>query len=129
MIDERRTNKRRKFGYYMRVINNATSELVGYLSDISPRGFKLDSQKPLVVNKDYTLRLDLTPDVSDRSFILFTARSKWSQPDPFDPNSNIQGFQVISISPHDEEIFIRILEKYGTSERNWERFPPPNSDT
>ena len=128
MIDERRTTKRRKFGYYMRVINNTTSELAGYLSDISSRGFKLDSQKPLLVNKDYTLRLDLTPDISDRSFILFIARSKWSQPDPLDPNSNIQGFQVISISPHDEEIFIRILEKYGTSERNWERFPPPNSD-
>ena len=119
MTDERRLNKRRRFGYYMRVIDNFTSELVGYLTDISPRGFKVDSQKPLIVNKDYTLRLDLAPDISDRSFIIFVARSRWSQPDPVDPNSNVQGFQITNISPHDEEIFNRMLEKYGTPERKW----------
>ncbi|MCX6067069.1 MAG: PilZ domain-containing protein [Chloroflexi bacterium] len=80
MLDERRAIKRRKFGYYMRVIDNGTQELVGYLSDISSRGFKLDSNKRLTVDKDFNLRLDLTSDVSDRSFIVFAARCRWSGP-------------------------------------------------
>lgn len=119
MPNERRVNKRRKFVYYMRVIDNTTSELIGYLTDIGPRGFRLDSQKPLIVDKDYSMRLDLTPEVSDRSFITFVARVKWSQLDSTDPNLNIGGFQILKISPHDEEIFNRIVERYGTPERKW----------
>jgi hypothetical protein len=119
MADERRVIKRRKFGYYMRVLDNVQHELIGYLSDISPRGFKLDSTRPLVVNRDYSLRLDLTPEVSDKSFIIFTARSKWSNPDPTDPNSFIQGFEIVNISVHDAEIFQHMVEKYGTNESFW----------
>ena len=113
MKDERRINLRKKFAYYMRVVDNSNSELLGYLNDISKRGFKLDCQKPLPVNKDIVMRLDLTPDISDKSFIIFIARSKWSQPDPYDPTTLVEGFQIINISPYDEEIFNRILEKYG----------------
>jgi hypothetical protein len=120
MTDERRNNNRRKFGYYMRVIDNTTSERVGYIADISPRGFKMDSQKPFTVNKDYTMRLDLSSDISDRSFIIFIARSKWSKPDPTDPTTNVDGFQIVNISPHDEEIFMRIFEKYGITEKKWQ---------
>ena len=119
MIDDRRINTRKKFAYYMRVVDNSTSELLGYLTDISKRGFKLDCQKPLAVNRDIVMRLDLTPDISDRSFIIFIARSKWSQPDSYDPNTLVEGFQVINISTHDEDIFNRIVEKYGTSQKTF----------
>jgi len=117
MADEKRNVSRRKFGYYMRVVDNISSELVGYMADISPRGFKLDSPKPVTVNKDFTLRLDLTPDISDRSFIIFIARCKWSSTDPYDPTTYVEGFQVMNISARDEEIFNRILEKYGVPQR------------
>lgn len=119
MAVERRVHKRRKFGYYMRVLDNTTSELIGYLTDISPRGFKLDCPKAIPENKDLTVRIELTPDVSDRSFIVFIARAKWSKPDSLDPFTTVHGFQVINISPHDEEIFNRMYERYGSPERNW----------
>lgn len=115
MITEKRNRSRRKFTYYMRVFDNSNSELIGYITDISPRGFKIDSTKPHAVNKEYTLRLDLTSDVSDRSFIIFVARLRWSQPDPTDPTSFMEGFQVMNISPHDEEIFYRMFDKYSTA--------------
>ena len=113
MSGERRVAKRRKFTYYMRVLDNYTLQLIGYLADISPKGFQLDTPQPIVVNKDYNIHLDLTPDVSDRSFITFTARCRWSKPDDSDPFSFNAGFQIISISPHDDEIFQRIVTKYG----------------
>jgi len=119
MADERRHNPRRKFAYYMRVADNSTLDVIGDLTDISPHGFKLDRTKPPVPNKDYTMRLDLTPEISDRSFIIFVARSKWSNLDPTDPNSFIEGFQLMNISPHDQEIFNRIVEKYGAKESSW----------
>jgi hypothetical protein len=119
MEEERRNTKRRQFGYYMRVVNNSDSSLVGYLADICPGGFGLDSPSRLVVNKEYNLRLDLTPEVSERPFINFIACVKWSQTDVSDPGSYVEGFQITKISPHDEIIFNRILEKYGKPESNW----------
>ena len=119
MKDERRLTERRKFGYYMRVMDNNTGELVGYLADISPRGFKLDSKQALLVSKDYSLRLDLTPEISDKPYIIFVARAKWSQPDLMDPYAHNDGFQIVSIAPRDEEIFQRIVAKYGTPKSKW----------
>jgi len=119
MADERRFNKRRKFGYYMRVVDSNTHELVGYLSDISNRGFKLDSAHPLTVDKDYALRLDLTPEISEKSFIAFVARTKWSQPDSTDPFAHNEGFLIVNIAPRDAEIFQRIVDKYGVPDSKW----------
>jgi len=119
MRNERRILERVKFGYYMRVVDNNTHELVGYLSDISPRGFKLDSQKALTINKDYALRLDLTSEIANEPYIVFVARAMWGQPDPINPNEYIQGFQIVNISPNEQKIFRRIVEKYGTPESKW----------
>jgi hypothetical protein len=114
MSQERRNVKRRKFTYYMRVLESNTLQTMGYLADISERGFQLDSPQPVALNQDFNLRLDLTPDVSDRNFITFKARCRWSRPDESDPFSFDAGFQVISISPHENEIFQRIVAKYGS---------------
>ena len=100
-------------------MDNSTSELVGYLSDICPRGIRMDTNREMAVNKSYQLRLDLTPDVSDRPFISFTARVKWSQPDTSDPGAYVEGFEIVNISHHDEDIFNTICEKYGRPEREW----------
>jgi hypothetical protein len=119
MADERRTSKRRRFGYYMRMVDNNAHENIGYLSDISSRGFKLDSSRPVQVQRDYSLRLDLTPEISEKPYIVFIARSKWSNPDPTDPTSFIQGFEIVNIAPSDREVFQRIVDKYGSPESKW----------
>ncbi len=115
---ERRKLDRRHFSYYMRVMNDTNGELVGHLADISTGGFKIESQKPIPLNLDFKLRIDLTGEVSDKSFITFIARSKWCQPDHIDPTSYNVGFQLISITPGDLEIFARMFEKYGTKAQN-----------
>jgi hypothetical protein len=117
MPNERRNNKRLKFGYYMRVIDNNSQELLGNLSDISPRGFRLDSQKALTINQDYTLRLEQTSMVSDKPYIVFNARAMWGQRDPIIPNEYNEGFQIINISQYEEEIFQSVMEKYGVPEK------------
>ena len=114
MSFEQRIDNRRKFGYYMRAFDNNTNEILGYLSDISPRGFKLDGQKALKINNDYAIRLELTTEVSDTPHIVFIARALWSRSDPISPNDYVGGFRIISISTHEHTIFNRIFEKYGT---------------
>ena len=119
MDEERRSDPRREFGYYMRVMDSSTSELVWYLSDICPHGIRMDTLKSLLVNKNYNLHLDLTAEVSDRPHINFTVVVKWSHPDAFDPATSNAGCEVINISRHDEEVFNNILQKYGKPEPLW----------
>jgi hypothetical protein len=119
MKKENRHDDRHKFGFYMRVTDNNTHELLGYLTEISLRGFKLDTPKILAIKKDYALRLEYTSDVADKPFIVFVARAKWSQLDPITPNEYIVGFQIISISPSEQEIYQSIVENYGPAKHKW----------
>jgi hypothetical protein len=104
---------RKEFSYYQKVMDHDTLQIVGHLADISSGGFKMDSQKPLPVNKDFRFRLSLTNEVADKPYMVFMARSRWCKVDPIDPCSYNIGFQLIHISPGDLEIFNRMMEKYG----------------
>lgn len=114
---ERRKSERSRFGYYMPVLDSSTLETVGHLSDISGIGFKLDCQRELPLNRDYRLRIDLTPDVANKSSMSFVARTKWCARDRFEPLVFNVGFELIDISPGDADIFRRIYEKYGMHDK------------
>jgi hypothetical protein len=79
----------------------------------------LDCPQPIEVNKELSLRLDLTSDIAEKAFIVFTARCRWTRPDSSDPFSHDAGFQIIHISPVDDIIFQRIVTKYGMQESIW----------
>jgi len=115
---ERRRQRRRRFTYYMPVIDADTLQIVGHLSDISPVGIRVDSEKPLRVNANYRLRVDLTPELANKTYMVFTGRSKWCEMDRLSPNSYNVGFEVNIISRDDTEIFQRMYENYG-SDRAW----------
>jgi hypothetical protein len=112
-MSERRNVERKEFSYYMRLVDNDTQELIGHLMDISSGGFKLDSQKPIPLNKDFRLRMDLTSEVANKPHMVFVARSKWCEVDPLDPFVYNVGFQLINIAPPDLNIINRMIEKYG----------------
>jgi PilZ domain len=116
MVEERRQLSRRNFSYYMRVTDEADGKLIGHFSDISTGGFKLDSSKPLSVNKDYRLRIDQTGEISNKSSITFTARAKWCSVDSIDPNLYNVGFQIVTMSPGDYEIFLKMFSTYGVQQ-------------
>ena len=116
MADKRKIN-RRDFSYYMQVTNEATKELLGYLSDISTGGFKLDSPKKIAPGQDFRLHIELTPDIAEKNSMVFIARSKWCQPDNIDPSSFNVGFEIINMSPSDMAIFQRMFDKYGSENK------------
>ena len=117
-MPEQRKLDRRDFSHYLRLMNENTGELVGHLADISTGGFKLESKNPINANLDFLLRMDNISDVADKDHLVFSARSRWCQPDPVDLAVYNVGFQLIDIAPEDLEIFIRIFEKYGSKNKN-----------
>ena len=113
MPNKRKIN-RRDFTYYKPVTDDLTKQLLGYLSDISTGGFRLDSPKEIRPGQDFRLHIELTADIADKTSMVFIARSKWSHRDHVDPNTFNVGFEIINISPSDMAIFQRMFEKYGS---------------
>jgi len=119
MITERRKYQRYKNGDYLPVKDNNTEEIMGYLTEISLGGFRLESPKNLVVGTDYTLRLEYAIEEKEKRWIIFVARVVWIQPDPITPNEYILGFQIVNIAPSEQEIYQSIVENYGQSKPQW----------
>jgi len=114
MPTEKRKLARRSFSYYMRVLDETSGQVIGHLSDISTGGFKLDCSKPIPINVDFRLRVELTSEVANKSFMVFLARSRWCHHDAIDPTSYNVGFQITNMAPSDFEIFSRMFERYGS---------------
>ena len=104
---------RKDFSYYMLIMDADSRTMVGHLADISPRGFKLDTQKQVPVNKDFRFLMNLPSEVANKPFMVFGARSRWCKVDPLDPCAYNVGYQLTQILPEDLEIINRMMEKYG----------------
>jgi hypothetical protein len=111
--NDRRKLKRQSISYYMLVMDATAGKTIGHLVDITAKGFMMDTQFEFPVNKLYRLRLDTTADVADKSYIEFTAMTKWSAPDAVELGLFDIGFQIIKIAPADADIVTRIINKYG----------------
>jgi hypothetical protein len=97
----------------MRVLNDDTQEILGHMVEVSAIGLQLETTSALPLQRDYYLRLELTPNLADRPVIIFIARTKWCRMDDIEPNLFHVGFEIIEIMPDDREIFLRILAKFG----------------
>jgi hypothetical protein len=106
MLTEKRKYERHRGGDYLRVIDSDTEEILGYITEMSLGGFRLESPKTLTLEKDYTLRLEYAIEEDDMRYIVLIARARWSQPDPIEPYETILGFQIVSIARSEEENYI-----------------------
>ena len=113
MADKRKIG-RRDFTYYMQVKDHLSKQVVGYLSDISTGGFRLDSQMEIPPGKDFRLQIELTSEIADKTSMVFIARSKWCRRDHVDPNTFNVGFEIVNMAAGDMLIFQRMFEKYGS---------------
>ncbi|MBV6392309.1 MAG: hypothetical protein KPEEDBHJ_01531 [Anaerolineales bacterium] len=104
---------RKNFSYYMRVLDKNSGELLGQISDISTGGFKMESGKPIAVGLNMDLCIDQVNQISGRSFIVFSARTRWCERDPYDPTIYNVGFQLLDMTPADYDIFVKMFNSYG----------------
>ncbi|MCC6260174.1 MAG: PilZ domain-containing protein [Anaerolineales bacterium] len=111
-MPEKRTVPRKKFEMYMRVLDDDTQETLGHMVDISEDGLQLETSAALPVNKDYYMRVELTPELADRPFMIFLARSRWCKPGNI-PFLFYTGFKIVEIMPDDKQTFQIIAKKFG----------------
>ena len=118
MASNKRKLPRKNFSYYMRVLNKDTGELIGQITDISTGGFKLESSKPLPVNLNMELCIDLVNQISAKSYIVFSACTRWCSKDPYDPTIYNVGFQLLDMTPADYDVFVKMFNSYGEQKQS-----------
>jgi len=94
-------------------MDEVTGEPVGHISDISGAGFKLDCREPLPPNVNIMLRIEQVGDIAPKSFVVFTAQTKWCKQDDFDVKRYNVGFQLVDISRDDYDVFVKLYDRYG----------------
>ncbi len=123
-----RRQERRACSLYLRLVNHRTREIVGDIADVSYGGFKLESSKPMAPNLLFTFRMDMPPEITDKPYILFNARSRWCRTDPLDGRLYDIGFEIVAMDPADGRLFDQVFERYGkksvssdTGAEDWRR--------
>lgn len=111
-MQDRRRTKRRFLMYYSRIYDTSTETLVGQLGDITPLGLMIISDASLPVDKLFTLKIELSAEVSDRPDFTVNARSLWCQPDVA-PGIYNTGFELINPSVESLEIIQHIVDNFG----------------
>jgi hypothetical protein len=116
-MPDKRKISRRDFTYYMQVTDDLSKQLIGYLTDISTNGFRLDCPKQIAAGQEFRMQIQLTPDIAEKNSMTFVARSKWCHTDHVDPNTYNVGFEIVTMAPSDMVIFQRMFDKYGAEKR------------
>lgn len=76
-MKERRSRKRRRPTYYLRVFNDRSDQLAGSLIDISPNGLMLASRKKFRNEENIRVRLALPDAIVGEQTLILEAKNIW----------------------------------------------------
>lgn len=110
-VDKRQT-ERWYVVFYLRVFDGKSPGILGHLIDISEKGIKLICDKPIEVNKEYSLRMRLPNQMKERDEILFSATSRWCRID-VNPDFYLVGFQIDDFEPASRELVAALVRDFG----------------
>lgn len=112
MSDDRRKLQRKYLTFFGRVFDRKTGQLIGQMADVTPEGAMIISGRPLDIDQDYQLRLDLPDTIFEQAHMDIDARSVWCQPD-LEPSLFNTGFQLFNMTPEKVAIVEKIIKEYG----------------
>ena len=111
-IPGERSMKRRHLIYYLKVLDRTTEELLGFLVDITTKGFMVMSEKPIEKDTVFHLKILRATDSEEKQFLFFDAKSKWSERSV---NSEFYdtGFELVNVTPDHFAEIEKVIEELG----------------
>jgi hypothetical protein len=93
---EKRKRRRWELIFFLRVFDEQSGKLLGHVVDIHEEGLMLLSEKPIELNRDYDLALEMPNiDRSGRKKVSLKAHAIWQSADA-NPDLVDTGFQLIN---------------------------------
>ena len=112
MATEGRSLKRRHLIYYLEIIDRESGALLGHLVDITTKGIKLVSKKPIETGKHFKLQMLLPEDYFQERSVKFEAESLWSTND-INPDFYDTGFKLSHMDQGAFDIIVTLINQLG----------------
>jgi hypothetical protein len=103
---DNRKESRKKLMAFTPVYDLLHKKLLGYVGDLTLQGLMVIGEKPVEINKHFTLGIEFP-----ESRVVISARAAWSRPDASPKYLNI-GFEFINVSSETAGAIEAILERY-----------------
>ena len=110
-MDIKRRSERKDLKVFLKVLDEGTGELFGYMVDVTNEGIMLTSEQPIEIETDFQLKMILPAEIEGKNELSFSAKSKWSEKDSESDFYNT-GFQYIELSPDDMRIVEQLIKNY-----------------
>jgi hypothetical protein len=108
---EGRHTQRKQIIYYLRVFEQDTGKLLGYLSDLTTKGFMTIGDKKVKAGKTYRLRMDLPQEMKGAKRIIFKAKALWCKPDA-NPDFCNTGYRMLNLSKEDTQTIDGLIRDF-----------------
>ena len=110
-MDERRRHPRTTISYYLRVIEDSTGIVLGYIMDISKSGVRILSDEELADGEARTGRLDLSLIMNFEHRVVFDITPMWSGPG--EDGRTEYGCSYDGLSERDLMIIKHLIEQFS----------------
>ena len=113
-MNERRKDNREKMTAFTPVYDRHPRVLLGYLSDLTPRGASVTGETALSVDREGWLDIEFSDALIDLrpSRVVVQARVARCTPDANNPAYFNIGFEFNEIDAHSAEVIQAILDRY-----------------
>jgi hypothetical protein len=112
MKKERNDTRTQTIDYFL-VRHLQTNQIIGRIANLSVGGLMLIANKPLCVRRTYDLQLVFPRTLFDKTFVTFTAESRWSKYNDFAKWWEI-GFEIREINVEDQSVLQQIIQQLLT---------------
>jgi hypothetical protein len=108
---EGRHTQRKQIIYYLRVYEQSTGKLLGYLADLTTKGLMVIGDQKVRVGKTSRLRMDLPTKMKGAKQIIFKARVMWCKPDA-NPDFFITGYRMLNLLKEDTQTISGLIRDF-----------------
>lgn len=110
-METNRKSTRMALKVYLKVLDEKTDQLFGYLVDITSEGIMLTSEASVETEAVFRFKLEFPAEIEGSKEFSFSAKSMWSEKDSETDFFN-SGFKFEAPSEKDEDIIAKIIEKF-----------------
>ena len=115
-MEESRRLPRRYLFFYLRVFDQVTGNLLGYLSNINNEGIMLTSDMPLEIDTVLEMKMTVPGNIEENNMIHFTAKVVWCEKDE-QTNYYDSGMSLTEISDKNEELIKNLITRFTKPEK------------
>ena len=116
-MDESRRLPRRYLFFYLRVFDQMTGNLLGYLSNINHQGIMLTSDLPFESDQTLDMKMTVPGNITENNMIHFSTKVVWCKKDE-QTNYYDSGMRFIDIAHKNEELIKNLITRFTKPEND-----------